>query len=1401
MQLAIGVHDQRSGARADVAISAPEGATLGDVAAQLLTLVDASQCSPVTVGGAVVDRRNLLGSPPLLDGALLEVGSGTDRTVADLPGLPTLEVVGGPSAGRSFPLTAGHHTLGRTGPLGLGDPGVSRRHCRVSVTHDGATVHDLGSSNGTQVDGVPVGPQGLPLPGGSLLRLGSSVLTLRPPAPAAAALTPTGDGGLAFNRAPRVHPPRRTVQVVVPAPPQDAERSPLPLLAMAAPLVLGVVMWRVLGNASFLLFTLLSPVLVAANVVTERRTGRRRSRRERATWRAAREVAESTLRAAVADDVRHRRDSCPDPAALLRSVTARTERLWERRRNDADALLLRVGLADQPAAVEAEGDVPAGAATAHDVPVTVDLAEAGVLGVAGAGRSALARWLVGQAAALHSPRDLQIVVVTDARAAGDWGWVRVLPHLRPGPAQRCRASLGLGPAQAAQRIAELHALLDDRRARPGDQEARVLLVVDGARALRGLSGLATVLADGPALGIHAIALDDQPGDLPAECGATAVLRGLTVSLTATGRPAVPGTLADGVSPSWADTLARSLAPLRDVSRERGGALALPASARWTEIADLPLSGDDRDTEAVLARWAARSRTTRLPLGAGPDGTFCVDLAADGPHALVAGTTGAGKSELLQSLIASLVAGNRPDDLHLLLIDYKGGAAFGPCAELPHTVGLVTDLDGALVERALASLTAELKRREGVLADVGAKDLADLRRSGGHLARLVIVVDEFASLAEELPDFVQGLVGIAQRGRSLGVHLVLATQRPEGVVSADIRANTNLRLCLAVARDTESRDVIDSPAAATISRSTPGRGYARTGHAELTAFQCGRVGGRRPVSVAGEALTVEVLPTADLGDPAPVTAFAGADGASDLALLVAACRDAATHLGLADQPSPWLPPLPTTVLRDQLTGRSAAHLRLALVDQPGVQAQSTYGLDLDTDTHLLVIGAPRSGRTTALLALAGSVAAQVSPDDLHLYALDLGAGLNPLAALPHAGAVVSRDQPERMERVLDHLAGEVARRQVLLAEAGHGSLAEQRAQAPAGQALPHLLLVIDRWEGFLAAFQDVEAGRVVEVVHRLLREGPAVGLHLVITADRTGLVGRISAMIEERLLLRLADPGDYAAAGLSARRVPDALPPGRGWLLRREPELMQLALLDVDPSGPAQAAALRRLAEAAPRPVRPVRPVAALPTSVRLPESDPLAGPVLGVGGDELAPQHLDLSDGGFVIAGPARSGRSTALLTLVGQLALPVVPIAPRPSPLRELAGCLTDLADVGALQDRLGAGPVAVVVDDAELVVDSPLAGVLEALVRTARDSGSVVIAAGTTDVLVTGYRGFVVDLRRLRHGLLLSPQSPADGDLLGIRTARGSGPTIPGRGLLVDRAGVTPVQVALAPVPAACG
>lgn len=411
--------------------------------------------------------------------------------------------------------------------------------------------------------------------------------------------------------------------------------------------------------------------------------------------------------------------------------------------------------------------------------------------------------------------------------------------------------------------------------------------------------------------------------------------------------------------------------------------------------------------------------------------------------------------------------------------------------------------------------------------------------------------------------------------------------------------------------------------------------------------------------------------------------------------------------------------------------------------------------------------------------------------MHLHAIDCGSGsLLPLMTMPHCGAVVTRDQLDRVERLLARLRAEVGRRQQLLAEAGYASLAELRAGTD-GPRLPWLVLMLDRWEGFVAAFEGYDYGRLIDSLMQLLREGPAVGLRAVVTGDRSVLLGQISTVFDDRLILRLADPSDYGLAGLPVKDLPTTLAPGRA-LSTGEHGMTesQIALLCDDPSGPAQVAALQALARSAPEitadpPMRvdalPMRVTAAqvldLVPSFRPPS--PLWA-LFGAGGDSLAPLGVDLlaHGPGAVVAGPPRSGRSTALLTATHSLlsqGTPTVLVTPRRSPLCTLVdtpGVLAVLDANGDLHEAVaGQDRYVVIVDDAELIsADSPLGTALEQVLRSGRDGEHGMIIGGSTGDLTTAYRGFAAEARKGRTGLLLSVQSPADGDLFTVRLPRGA-------------------------------
>ena len=1446
---------------ADVVVEAEPATSVRDVVKNLLDSLDLTQAqaagdataSDVYLAGRLLDLDQPLGGSGIQDGAVLWLdrpGPGAGRPA----GLVTLRAVAGVGAGRVWYLSAGEHHIGADPAGGLtldGDrPEAALAVVRVSLD---AGVR-LRTGPGTALlDRAPLPEHEVRWRERVQLTVGDTVLEAHPVLRPDAVVAPSADGGcLDYNRPPRLLPPTKRTAFKLPSEPKAPALSALPWLGAALPAVMGGAIAMVSHNLMFLMMAGMSPVMMVGSWYSGRRQGRLSHRRRLAEYRTVLAATEAEIAAALDQEQLDRRAACPDPAELLVVATGPRSRLWERRRTDPDHLLVQVGVADQPTGIaveEGDGDRRQRALrAARDVPAAFSVAQAGVAGVAGPGEwpRRTARWLVGQLAVLQSPRDLQLYILTDPAGESLWEWATWLPHTRPQLGQQALALVGADTETLSHRVAELTELIKARRqarlnsgagAVSGDTD--VLVVMDGARRLRALPGVVTILQEGPAVGVYSICVDTDERTLPEEC--TTVLVGgadRRAGLRRQREAQIDGIRADEVTDGWFDTVGRCLAPLRDVSEAQGEA-ALPGSARLLEVLGL----EEPTAAAIAARWRVSGRSTKAVVGYSLDGPFALDLVNHGPHGLVAGTTGSGKSEFLQTLVASLAVANRPDAMTFVLVDYKGGAAFKDCVDLPHTVGLVTDLDPHLVERALVSLGAELTHREHLLAAAGAKDLEDYldfaERRPGELApipRLLIVIDEFASMARELPDFVTGLVNVAQRGRSLGIHLILATQRPSGVVSAEIRANTNLRVALRVTDPAESSDVIDAREAASISAATPGRAYARLGHSSLIPFQTGRVGGRRPLGRQQAAVVPPFLQPVswlDLGRPVPQRprGTVETDTGTDLAALVRTVEQANALLGIAPQRRPWLPPLPLSPVvelpSEPVRGkRGEPVFSWAVQDLPTRQRQEPVLVDLAGFGHLHIIGAPRSGRSTALRTFAAAAAAASGVADLHLYGLDCGNGaLLPLSRLPHCGAVVQRSETDRAARLLKRLHAEVLSRQQVLGEGGFADLAEQRSAAPVTERLPRVVLLLDRWEGFMGTLSEYDGGALTDLVHTLHREGGSVGVHLVIAGDHMLLSGRMGSLCDDKLVLRLSDRTDASLAGLNPRKIPEHLPPGRGYRATSAIET-QVALMAADPAGPAQVAALHalgaRLAEreaAVPRSARPNR-IAVLPKQLSFEQAWEQVGTpapmwaLLGVGGDELEPVGADLrgDQPTFLVAGPSRSGRSTALCVMAESLlrgGAELVLGAPMNSPLRAFAGrpgvrgVLTaeapTEADFAQLLDP-GEGPVVLLVDDAELWRDLPCRDWLKAFVRRASGANRAVVLGGDVASVASGFSGWQADVKRNRRGALLSPPNTGDGDLVGARLSRSqlAARVVPGAALVhLGTGSLTITQIPMAAAP----
>ncbi|PWV45729.1 FtsK/SpoIIIE domain-containing protein [Nocardiopsis sp. L17-MgMaSL7] len=1409
--------------RLDMLVDADPSATVRqltevvDPVVRTMPRVDGQEV-PLYVGDRRVDPSVSLADAGILDGSVIGVG-GPAEVKAEPPGVVEVRVVSGPDAGRVVRLDPGDYVVGdhESAVLVVDADG---HWARIRVSPDGTvTITGTSSGPGTYLERDEVAPN-TAWPQGEQLTLGGTLFEAWPNHRPDASVVTSEDGtGLDYNRPPRLHPAPTKTKFKLPTPPEPPDKPIAQLLMMILmPITMAVGGALIMNRPQMLLIGLLAPVSVLFMQLMQRRTTKARYEKQLREFEEKTERVTRDARDALVSAQRRLRDTCPDPAAVLLLSTGPRSRLWERRKIDEDFTQLRVGTGSIPSEVvlmdptkddhrkEVTWDM-------RDVPVSVSVRDNGVVGVAGTGEGAhaLERWLVAQLVALHSPAELQLYLLSMEGDHTRWRWTRYVPHLRGDLPQLSLGRIGIDATTCARRVSELLMILEARgKATRGavDDEPAIVVVLDGARRIRSLPGVVQLLREGPEVGIHVLCLDAEERLLPEECRAVVSITPHGMRLRRTSFDNVEDVRADVPSAAWADRLGRALAPLRDSSvGESGG--SLPRSARLLDVIGLePPNGD-----AIAAHWASGGRSTVATLGLGLDGPFAVDIRRDGPHALIAGTTGSGKSELLQTLVASLAAVNRPESMSFVLVDYKGGSAFKDCVDLPHTVGMVTDLDTHLVGRALVSLGAELHRREHILAKAGAKDIEDylelLDRDPRmpQMPRLMLVIDEFASMARELPDFVKGLVNIAQRGRSLGIHLVLATQRPGGVVTNDIRANTNLRIALRMTDETESRDVIDAAESAHIGIDTPGRAYARLGHASLLPFQSGRVGGRRVVAVENASAPVaHAVKWSDLALPAPIAAKesqqSGDVEATDLTALVAAVREATEQVGARRQPSPWLEALPTSLtLSTLLRGRPpqaepgvVRPVPIGLIDVPAQQRQMPYTFDLARTGHLHIMGSGRTGRSQTLRTLAASLALGHHPDDVHMYGLDCGNGaLLPMERLPHCGAVAQRTQGDRVVRLLGLLGEELDRRQKLLAAHGCADLEELRAKLPGQERPAHIVLFIDRLDAFEQAFGEYNYGALVEDVTTLMRDGAGVGVHVVATGDRLLTRTKYSSTTEDLLVLRCNDSGDYGSAGLQARALPEEVPDGRAFRAGDALEV-QIALLTKNPQGAAQGAELARIAEfvsqrqpgVGPRPFR----VDVLPDQLTFADMSryrtrpprPLHA-LIGVGGNELTAVTADLSRiPTFLVSGPPQSGRSSMLTTMAASLLeggtelLLVTPRGSRLADLRNERGvrAVIDAAEprLSQLHEALGrfeADTAVVVIDDAELLLQSDLGKEFTRIARGMVGAGWGIVAAGTNEALQGGFNGWHVHLKRNRIGALLSPQSQADGEVLGLRLPKG--------------------------------
>nr|WP_272917718.1 FtsK/SpoIIIE domain-containing protein [Nocardioides flavescens] len=1106
-------------------------------------------------------------------------------------------------------------------------------------------------------------------------------------------------------------------------------------------------------------------------------------------------------------------------------------------------------------------------ATVVGVPVVESLEAAGALGLVGHGDHVgdLLRAVVVQLSGLHSPAELILAAVAPATRSDDLDWLKWLPHTSSPHSPLTRSHLADSAAAGDSLVAELDELIDHRLGQRGAaQQSRgamaedlaagnsggrvgstgserpvpvtpsvVVVVQEGTHVDR--ARLVRVAERGADVGVHLIWVADTVGELPAVCRSYVDVSGgpsaASVHHVRLGSSVFDVTV-EGVSAAHALEFSRRMAAMVDA-----GALVEDATDLPRNVPVLSLLGEALASrpEAVLDRWdqndsivsrasgGARRQavakkdkkpTLRALVGKVGADSLHLDLRSHGPHALVAGTTGSGKSEFLQAWVLGMAAEYSPDRVTMLFVDYKGGAAFAECVDLPHCVGLVTDLSPHLVQRSLTSLAAEVHHREVLFNQKKAKDLIELERRGDPDCppALVLVIDEFAALAAEVPAFVDGVVDIAQRGRSLGIHLVMATQRPAGVIRDNIRANTNLRIALRMADETDSQDVLGSPVAAHLDPDAPGRALAKTGPGRLVPFQSAYAGGWSDADASTSSIAIHELRfgTETPWRPAAVATEVELEaGPTDLQRLVGTISVAAREGALRVPRRPWLPELSKVYDLKLLNPRSDDRLVIGVADLPDQQRQDAVHFVPDVDGNLAVFGTSGSGKSVLLRTLAAAAGVTPRGGPVEVYGLDFGSGgLRMLEQLPHVGAVVNGDQTDRVSRLFRRLKAVADRRAGTFTAAEAGTIGDYRRAAGEPDE-PRILLLIDNFPAFRNDYDGV-IGRShnYAAFQQLLSEGRKLGIHVILTADRPASVpGSVSSSVPRRVVLRMADESSYAALDVPRDVLSSSSPPGRGLLDDRE---VQVAVLGGAADVADQASALRRLGESIARTGRrPALPVGSLPTEVKLVDLPTQVDgrPLLGVSDEDLEPMGFD-PQGVLLVTGGPGSGRSMALSGLVQSLrrcdpGIETWYVGGSRSALgarEDWTGTARTLEEVQELVPSLiehlgrsGEPRSAVIVEGLSDFQVPKVAELLVELVRTVKRSDHLFIGEAENSQFGGFGASLLTEVRGSRRGLLLQPE-PADGDLLRVQLPRASRNEFPpGRGYYVSGGKVVRVQLPL--------
>ncbi|MCK1160256.1 type VII secretion protein EssC [Streptococcus uberis] len=893
----------------------------------------------------------------------------------------------------------------------------------------------------------------------------------------------------------------------------------------------------------------------------------------------------------------------PTVETLSKMAATYNHRIYEKTPLHFDFLYYRLGLGQVPTAYDIRYTQPERSGkkdplehegyrlyednkTIDDMPIVANLSHGpvGYIGPRGLVLEQL-QLMVNQISFFHSYHDVQFITIVPEEEVDKWQWMRWLPHATL-QGMNVRGFV-YNQRSRDQVLNSLNQILKLRRTQREDKSAKegtffnphyVVIVTDEKLILDHVI-MEFFTEDPTDLGCSLIFVQDVMSSLSENIKTIINIKDRNVGqlVMEEGELKEIDFELDHFPDDYdKENLSRRLAPLNHLQNLKS---SIPESVTFMEM----YGAEEFSDLQVEERWASHApyKSLSVPLGLrGQDDIVYLNLheKAHGPHGLVAGTTGSGKSEIIQSYILSLAVNFHPHDVAFLLIDYKGGGMANLFKDLPHLLGTITNLDGAQSMRALVSINAELKRRQRLFSENDVNHINQYQKKYKlgevlePMPHLFLISDEFAELKSNQPEFMKELVSTARIGRSLGIHLILATQKPSGVVDDQIWSNSRFKLALKVADRGDSMEMLHTPDAAEITQA--GRAYLQVGNNEVyELFQSAWSGADYQPEKDEQGIEDHTIYAInDLGQYEILNDdLSGLDQAenikevpTELDAIVENIQKLTKELGIADLPQPWLPPLNTQIAVTQLRQEESANLWaqapsynavLGFMDIPSQQAQEVAYHDFEEDGHFAVFAGPSMGKSTTLQTVTMDLVRHNSPEFLHLYLFDFGTnGLLPLRRLPHVADFFTIDDEEKITKFITRIKAEMATRKKALSR--YNVATAKLYRQVSGETMPQILIVIDSYEGLREAqhLTNLEA-----CFQNISRDGSSLGISLVISAGRmAALRSSLMANLKERLALKLTDDSESRTLVGRHQHVMEDIP-GRGLIKRDEIEVIQVAL--------------------------------------------------------------------------------------------------------------------------------------------------------------------------------------------------------------------------------------------------